>query len=77
MLSIMQASAIITAACAVGALRYVRRAARDARWSRRALEGEEYSDGLIETVARNARRSTRNERALKREGLRTDGGKHD
>jgi hypothetical protein len=77
MLSITQASAIITAACALGALRYVRRAAQDARWSRRALEGEEYSEGLIEMVTANARRSTKNKRALQRQGVRTDGGKHE
>ncbi|MCD2202737.1 hypothetical protein [Halobacterium sp. KA-6] len=71
---IMAASTVVTALCAVGALRYVRQAARDARWSRRALEGEQHSDGLIETVAENARRSTRNKRVLRREGLRTDGG---
>ncbi|GAA0276982.1 hypothetical protein [Halobacterium noricense] len=72
---IMAASAVVTALSAFGAFTYTRRAARDARWSRRALEGEEHSDGLIETVATNLKRSRRNARALRREGLRTDGGR--
>lgn len=71
---VMAVSAAVTAACAVGTVGYVRRAARDARWSRRALEGEEHSDGLIETVAKNEKRSRRNTRVLRREGLRSDGG---
>jgi len=70
-------SAVVTALCALGTVGYVRQAARDARWSRRALEGEEHTDGLIETVAENVKRSRRNKRALRREGLRTDGGKHE
>lgn len=71
---VMAVSAVITALCALGTVGYVRRAARDAHWSRRALEGEEHSDGLIQTVDENARRSERNKRALRREGIRTDGG---
>jgi len=74
---VMAVCAVVTALSAVGALGYVRRAARDARWSRRALEGEEHSEGLIETVAENFKRSRRNKRALRREGLRTDGGPKD
>jgi len=74
---VMAISAVVTALCALGTVGYVRRAARDARWSRRALEGEEHTDGLIETVAENVRRSRRNKRALRREGLRTDGGPRD
>lgn len=74
---VMAISAVVTALSALGALSYTRRAARDARWSRRALEGEEHTDGLIETVAENVQRSRRNKRALRREGLRTDGGHPD
>lgn len=74
---VMAISAVVTAACALGTVGYIRRAARDARWSRRALEGEEHSDGLIETVGKNAKRTRRNRRALRREGLRTDGGPKD
>jgi len=74
---IMAVSAVVTALSALGAFSYTRQAAKDARWSRRALEGEEHSDGLIETVAKNAKRSRRNRRVLRREGLRTDGGPFD
>jgi len=74
---VMAISALVTAGCALGTVGYVRRAAKDARWSRRALEGEEHSDGLIERVAKNAQRSRRNKRVLRREGLRTDGGGRD
>lgn len=70
---VIAVSAVVTALAALGAFNYVRSAARDAAWSRRALEGEEHSDGLIETVAENAHRSVRNEHALRREGLRADG----
>ncbi|WP_353634594.1 hypothetical protein ABSL23_02245 [Halobacterium sp. NMX12-1] len=71
---VMAVCAIITALCALGTVGYVRRAARDAHWSRRALEGEEHSDGLIQRVAENTQRSKRNKRVLRREGLRADGG---
>jgi hypothetical protein len=74
---VMAISAVVTALSALGALSYTRRAARDARWSRRALEGEQHSDGLIERVAENTQRSRHNNRALRREGLRTDGGHPD
>ncbi len=74
---IMAVSAVVTALSALGAFSYTRQAAKDARWSRRALEGEEHSDGLIETVAKNVKRSRRNRRVLRREGLRTDGGPSD
>ncbi|SEW10052.1 hypothetical protein [Halobacterium jilantaiense] len=71
---VMAISAVITALSALGALSYTRQAARDARWSRRALEGEQHSDGLIECVEENEQRSRANERALRRVDLRTDGG---
>jgi len=74
---VVAVSAVITALSALGAFSYTRRAARDARWSRRALEGEEHTDGLIETVMENVKRSRRNKKALRREGLRTDGGPKD
>lgn len=75
--AIMALSAIVTALSALGAFRYVRQAARDAAWSRRALEGEANRSGLIETVAANRQRSRQNELALRRAELRTDGGDRD
>jgi|GEM_PF-2347169 len=74
---VMAVCAVVTALAAVGAFGYVRQAAEDARWSRRALEGEAHSDGLIQAVAENRQRSRRNKRVLRREGLRTDGGPKD
>lgn len=72
--AVMAVSAIVTALSALGAFEYVRRFAADAAWSRRALEGEEHSDGLIQTVERVEKRSRQNSRALRREGALPDGG---
>ena len=72
---VMAISALVTALCALGTVGYVRQAAKDARWSRRALEGEQHSDGLIETVDENEQRSRANAQALRRADMRTDGGK--
>jgi len=71
---ILAACAVVTALSSLGALSYTRNAAKDARWSRRALEGEQHSDGLIETVEENEQRSRANTRALRRADMRTDGG---
>ena len=71
---VLAACAVVTALASVGAFSYTRSAARDAAWSRRALEGEQHSDGLIETVEENEQRSQANARALRRAELRTDGG---
>lgn len=73
--SIMAVSAVVTALSAAGAFRYVRQAAQDATFSRRALEGEANREGLIETVAANEQRSRTNVEALRDAGLRTDGGR--
>jgi len=71
---VLATCAVVTALSAVGAFSYTRRAAQDARWSRRALEGEKHSDGLIETVEENEQRTRANAQALRRADLRTDGG---
>lgn len=71
---VMAVSAVVTALSALGTFAYIRQTARDARWSRRALEGEKHSDGLIERVEDNEQRSRANTRALRDADLRTDGG---
>jgi len=74
---VLSGSAVVTALASVGAFRYVRDAAADAAFSRRALEGERHSRGLISRVKENERRSVENERVLRRADLRTDGGEED